>query len=379
MLFDQNMFSNSLLAFPEPLFKVFHDTTLFGDGTRAKPLRVVSSGGGTWGSITGTLSSQADLQTALNAKLNTASFVPAGSNTQLQFNNSGVFGASSNLTYNGTALNIGTHVSAATTERLLMKASSVTNADVLIDARTSTDLIMFQVKNGGQIYFTSFATPVNGSTDFYLAPGDDRGIFFTGNGATTNTSGNRGIVRIGNDFNSASGTAIWNTLLLASTINQTGGANGITRGIYVNETITAAADYYAIETSKGKIKFTDTHSSGSGSLAGSILDIAQTWNTSGSPTAIKLNVTNTASGSTSKLLDLQVGGTSVFSIAKGGNVVSTGPVRLKGYTVATLPAGVQGDSAYCTDLLTPTFFTAAVGGGAVVGPVFFNGSAWICT
>ena len=52
--------------------------------------------------------------------------------------------------------------------------------------------------------------------------------------------------------------------------------------------------------------------------------------------------------------------------------------RLKGYTVATLPiAPTQGDTAFCTDLLAPTFFTLAVGGGAIVGPVFFDGTIWI--
>ena len=58
-------------------------------------------------------------------------------------------------------------------------------------------------------------------------------------------------------------------------------------------------------------------------------------------------------------------------------IESTGTVRLKGYTVATLPAGTQGDTVYATDLLTPTYLVAAVGGGAVVGPVFYNGAAWV--
>jgi hypothetical protein len=56
---------------------------------------------------------------------------------------------------------------------------------------------------------------------------------------------------------------------------------------------------------------------------------------------------------------------------------STGVVRLMGYTVATLPAGTQGDTAYCTDLTTPTYMAVAVGGGAVVGPVFFDGTNWV--
>lgn len=66
-----------------------------------------------------------------------------------------------------------------------------------------------------------------------------------------------------------------------------------------------------------------------------------------------------------------------FRIKANGVTVHTAPDRLKGYTVAGLPAGTQGDTAFATDLLTPTFLTAAVGGGAIVGPVFYNGTAWV--
>jgi len=51
--------------------------------------------------------------------------------------------------------------------------------------------------------------------------------------------------------------------------------------------------------------------------------------------------------------------------------------RLKGYTVATLPAGVLGDTAYVTDATAPTYLGALVGGGAVTCPVFYNGVAWV--
>lgn len=60
-----------------------------------------------------------------------------------------------------------------------------------------------------------------------------------------------------------------------------------------------------------------------------------------------------------------------------GTVISTGVIRLKGYTVATLPAGTIGDTAYVTDALAPTFLAAVVGGGAVVTPVFYNGANWV--
>ena len=49
-----------------------------------------------------------------------------------------------------------------------------------------------------------------------------------------------------------------------------------------------------------------------------------------------------------------------------------------GYTVATLlTVGTAGRIAYVTDALAPAFLTVIVGGGAVVTPVFDNGTAWV--
>jgi hypothetical protein len=46
------------------------------------------------------------------------------------------------------------------------------------------------------------------------------------------------------------------------------------------------------------------------------------------------------------------------------------------YTVATLPVGSQGYSAYCTDLLSSTYMTTAIGGGSIVWKVFHDGTSW---
>lgn len=70
---------------------------------------------------------------------------------------------------------------------------------------------------------------------------------------------------------------------------------------------------------------------------------------------------------------LQVTGT----LATTSTIKAGATVRLKNYTVATLPAGVQGDTAYVTDALTPTYLGMLVGGGAVVAPVFYNGTIWV--
>jgi len=57
-----------------------------------------------------------------------------------------------------------------------------------------------------------------------------------------------------------------------------------------------------------------------GSASASFMDLAGTWNTSGTPTAIKLNITDTASNAASLLMDLQVGGASRSVIAKSGQL-----------------------------------------------------------
>lgn len=67
-----------------------------------------------------------------------------------------------------------------------------------------------------------------------------------------------------------------------------------------------------------------------------------------------------------------------FRIATGGAAQFFSTVRLFGYTVATLPAGTIGMTAYVTDSLAPAWNVAVAGGGAVVVKVFYNGAAWVC-
>jgi hypothetical protein len=55
-----------------------------------------------------------------------------------------------------------------------------------------------------------------------------------------------------------------------------------------------------------------------------LIDATQTWNSAGTAfTGMRLNVTDTASSSSSLLMDLQVGGSSRFSVSKSGTVVTT--------------------------------------------------------
>jgi hypothetical protein len=80
-------------------------------------------------------------------------------------------------------------------------------------------------------------------------------ISLSTNNNITSTSGNPILVNIARDFTPTSGTATYTLASINPTINQTGGANGITRGLYINPTISASADWRAIETTTGSVIF----------------------------------------------------------------------------------------------------------------------------
>jgi len=86
--------------------------------------------------------------------------------------------------------------------------------------------------------------------------------------------------------------------------------------------------------------------------------ITDTWNNAGTVfTAIKMTVTNTASASGSKLIDLLVGASSKFSVDKDGAVVLTGQVTTNVGTFASAVA--NGASAKGFAYNTPAYTTTA--------------------
>ena len=68
-------------------------TTITGDGTQLNPLVAVGGGGGgggTWGSITGILSNQTDLQTALNGKVDENAAITGATKTKITYDAKGL-------------------------------------------------------------------------------------------------------------------------------------------------------------------------------------------------------------------------------------------------------------------------------------------------
>jgi len=74
-----------------------------------------------------------------------------------------------------------------------------------------------------------------------------------------------------------------------------------------------------------------------GANAQSMVDLVGTWNTSGNPTALKVNIVNTLSGATSLLLDLQVDSLSKVSVSKAGLLTAS---TIAGLGIDTLGNGV---------------------------------------
>jgi hypothetical protein len=115
------------------------------------------------------------------------------------------------------------------------------------------------------------------------------------------------------------------------------------------DTMLGAADNAAIRSAIGLgqtdaptfLAQTLTGQSLTGTQATSLLDLSTTWlSTTGAPTAIKLNVTDTASNAASKLMDLQVGGASLISIEKSGLIVARASSTSTNTNPLTAPNGI---------------------------------------
>jgi len=176
-----------------------------------------------WGTITGTLSNQTDLQNALNTK-----FTNGGNS----------FGATATI---GTNDNFGFSIETNSIARLT-------------------------ISNGGE---TTFG-PVGGNNVIRIPYNSNKII----GGGTIELIFNTAGLAIQPNVNQASfsvsmlvpgiswtpntGTAVRNFVVDNGTINQTGTATGITRGFYAVPTLTAAADYRAFEALLSRVNANDT-------------------------------------------------------------------------------------------------------------------------
>jgi hypothetical protein len=84
------------------------------------------------------------------------------------------------------------------------------------------------------------------------------------------------------------------------------------------------------------------HQSLSGATAYNGIHLTTIWGTSGVPTAFKVDVTDNASDATSLLMDLQVGASSKFKVAKTGVVTTSAGTVFAGNSGAAAPSTTAG-------------------------------------
>jgi len=251
----------------------------------------------------------------------------------------------------------------AMTERFRFTAFGMTFATPYIIGNSSHEITV-----GGGSGAITIKSSNTGATPIQLNPEANAATSTAGitvlSGVTlTQTSGTRNLFNFSSNFSPTSGTAIHNQLSFTGTLNQTGGANGIVRGINLAHTMTAVADYRAIEIADDHANAHGIYQSGSSTKN---VFVGKTgFGATTAPTALVMLAAGTASANTAPLKFTS--GTNLTAVENGAveydgtdftmtseslrrNVLRSTTGRLTGQTaaassVATLTVGAA-DATY---------------------------------
>ena len=243
-------------------------------------------------------------------------------------------------------------------------------------------------------------TPViNGGTGLGTIPTNGQLLIGNGTGYALHTlTASTGIT-----VTNGAGTITVTNSLPDRTVVLTGAGTTVVTGTYPNFTITSNDAFVGTVTSVswtgGIVSVATPTTTPAFTVAGTsggvpYFSSGTTWASSGALTANRLVLGGGAGaaptvlgslGTTTTVLHGNAAGAPTFGavsltadvsgilpVANGGNGLGAA------YTVATLPTpGTQGRRSWVTNALAPVFLSAPVGGGAVVCPVFDNGTAWV--
>jgi len=189
-----------------------------------------------------------------------------------------------------------------------IRGTSSSNTLSLVYQESTTDVARVNWDNA-QNYLHLRAIKANSTITFQAGGSNIATISSTGLGINTTTIGSGLQVNGGAAIGySASTTAPTNGLQVAG--------EAIVNNLF---TVTPSA------ANVGAIKVANFSLTGSDQT--SMVSLAGTWNTTGNPTALRLNITNTASGANADLMELQVGGVNQFLVSKAGNTEMTGSIK----------------------------------------------------
>lgn len=273
---------------------------------------------------------------------------PGGSDTQLQYNNAGAFGGISGVTTNGTAITstavltvsgaslvISGNQSAAawTTAGLRLKGTAATLTDT---SSSGTVAAAYTNVLGGNTIAASSATTFTNYFEGYLKdPIAGANVTLTNKwalGADSLLVGTSGTFKVSTaGVLTTTGAQLTTPTLgvAAGTSLALGGATIGADALGVTGTTTLSSKLTITQANANTGVVASTGYSLTGSDATNMIDLAGTWNTSGAPTALKIAISNTASGAAAFLLNLLSGAsgtTSQFSVDAAGTVVAAGPI-----------------------------------------------------
>jgi len=208
---------------------------------------------GKQGTITLTTTGTSGAATFIGNTLNIPQY--AGTNI---YNSDGSLTAARTLTLNSFALtilgttssrffangNVGIGTTTDAGYKLDVNGTARTGALTLTSISASSNIII-TANSGGGVYSGFFQQ--NGQPFIYSAPS----IYGTQSGAVASASGLRSSYLDAITWAQSSGTAEFASFRATPIINQTGTATGITRGLHINPTLTAVADFRAIEVASG--------------------------------------------------------------------------------------------------------------------------------
>lgn len=218
----------------------------------------------------------------------------------------------------------------------------ISAAEAQWSLKSNTDNGKYSLVTNTSGYFGIGAGMVQGESVFALTAADtanwklvsntDNGLYSLIENKTTYMGVDAGKIRVKAVYLLNSGSSLDTTRLVFldksnsfvgrkqtfDTVNAT--VKYMLNGVNINTAGTLSNVAYLNQTNNFTGAFSITAPGLTGSSSTSILDVNQTWNTTGTPTALKINITNTASNISSMFIDLQLSGTSVFSVRRDGRV-----------------------------------------------------------
>lgn len=142
-------------------------------------------------------------------------------------------------------------------------------------------------------------------------------VHLGGSSSFTNTTGTRSVIELPFGIAPTSGTGIFNKLSFTGTLVQTGGANGIVRGINLAHIVTAVADYRAIEIADDGTNVKGIYQTGTTAVNNFVGKTMFGSTTAPTATLMADNGANAQS-----IFVARDNGTAVFTISDGGGIVS---------------------------------------------------------